>query len=115
MNDFILYVLTYSFKEKPIIVAESICMLPDESPNRTLADYKALEASLHRDLMNVCRRYIHEIGIVSIMGMLDIVKQEAAELERATRKMVEEKSSEEFPSEENEFSSSEQSSNISRF
>ncbi|MBN2066534.1 MAG: hypothetical protein JW771_06985 [Candidatus Thermoplasmatota archaeon] len=85
-------------------------MLPDESPNRTLAEYKALEADLHRDLMNVCRRYIHEIGIVSIMGMLDIVKQEATELERATRKMVEEKLSE-----ENEFSSSDQSSNISRF
>lgn len=89
-------------------------MLPDESPNFTLAEYKALEADLHRDLMNVCRRYIREVGVVSVTGMLDIVKREAAELELANRKMMDEKPSEPV-SDEGTFSPKEEPSTISRF
>lgn len=69
-------------------------MYPDELGSRALEEYKALEVELHRDLMKVCRRYINEIGIVSIMGILDIVKQEAIELERATRKNIKEEAPE---------------------
>ena len=56
--------------------------------NRTLKEYRALETELHRELMKICREYINDLGIVSIMGILDIVKQEAIELERATRKIM---------------------------
>ena len=56
--------------------------------NRTLKEYRALETELHRELMKICREYIHDLGIVSIMGILDIVKQEAIELEKATRKIM---------------------------
>ena len=56
--------------------------------DRTLDEYRALETELHRELMKICREYINDLGIVSIMGILDIVKQEAIELERATRKIM---------------------------
>ena len=54
----------------------------------TLEEYKALEVALHRDLMEICRGYINKIGIVSVLGILDIVKQETIELHRATRKNI---------------------------
>jgi len=54
----------------------------------TLEKYKALELQMHRELMGVCRKYISELGIVSIMGILDIVKQETVELERAANKVI---------------------------
>ncbi len=54
----------------------------------TLEKYRALELQMHRELMGVCRKYITELGIVSIMGILDIVKQETVELERAASKVI---------------------------
>jgi hypothetical protein len=63
-------------------------MCPIGFEDITLKDYRALEIELHRDLMKVCRKYITELGIVSIMGILDIVKQEAMELEKATNKVI---------------------------
>jgi len=54
----------------------------------TLEKYRALELQMHRELMDVCRKYINELGIVSIVGIIDIVKQETVELERATSKVI---------------------------
>jgi hypothetical protein len=56
--------------------------------DRTLEKYRALETELHRELMKICREYINDLGIISITGILDIVKQEAIELEKATRKIM---------------------------
>ena len=53
-----------------------------------IREYRALEARFHAELMDICRRYITNLGIVSIMGIIDIVKQEAIELERATRRNI---------------------------
>jgi hypothetical protein len=63
-------------------------MCPTGLEGITLEEYRALEVDLHRDLMKVCRKYINELGIVSIMGILDIVKQESMELEKATSKIM---------------------------
>ena len=63
-------------------------MCPIGFEGMTLEEYRALEVELHRDLMKVCRKYINELGIVSIMGILDIVKQESMELEKATSKIM---------------------------
>ena len=60
----------------------------EEIDRKTLEEYKALEVELHRDLMRSCRKYINYLDIVSIIGIIDIVKQEAIELERATRKNI---------------------------
>ena len=65
----------------------------------TLEKYRELETRLHHELMNTCRKYIYELGIVSIMGILDIVKQETIELEKATRRNPK---TEEFESEKKE-------------
>ena len=58
----------------------------DDVGGTSLEDYRQLEVQLHLELMNTCRKYISKLGIVSIMGILDIIKQEAIELERATKK-----------------------------
>ena len=63
-------------------------MNPGGFSGRTLEQYAALEVGLHRDLMKICRSYMNELSIVSIMGILDIVKQETVELYRATKKNI---------------------------
>jgi len=60
-----------------------------EEDSNSLQRHRSLESSLHRDLLNCCRRYSNEIGIISVMGILDIVKQEVVELEKATRANIE--------------------------
>ena len=69
-------------------------MYPCDIESRTLDEYKQLEMQLHLELMNTCRKYISQLDMVSIMGILDIVKQEARELEGATRKNIKK---EDFP------------------
>lgn len=64
-------------------------MTSDEMDSRTLEEYKSAEFELHRELMNICRKYIHEIGIASIIGIIDIVKSETIDLENVTKRNVE--------------------------
>jgi len=59
-----------------------------QDDNKSLKEYRALEATLHRDLMSCSRKYLNELGIVSIVGIMDIVKQEIVELEKATKRSV---------------------------
>ena len=49
---------------------------------------RELETNLHRELSTVCRKYVRELGIVSVLGMLEMVKQETLELERVTKKEI---------------------------
>jgi len=65
-------------------------MLTDEDENRTLKEYRSSEVQLHIELMKICRRYMSDLGIISIMGILDLVKQEIVELEKATRHGIKE-------------------------
>ncbi len=51
----------------------------------SVTDKRIFEAELHRELMNSCRKYFSKIGIVSVVGMLEIVKQETLELEHAAK------------------------------
>ena len=64
---------------------EDIRMYPGDVEGMTLDDYRRLEGQLHLELMNACRKYISDLGIISIRGLLDIVKQEVVELEKVTR------------------------------
>ena len=52
---------------------------------KTLEEHRQLEMALHLELMNVCKKYISGLGIVSILGILDIVNQEVVEFEKATK------------------------------
>jgi len=58
------------------------------SEDKTLNEYRNLETMLHRELLNSCRKYMNHLGIVSIVGIIDIVKQEAIELEKATKQDI---------------------------
>ena len=60
-------------------------MLSSDNVPDTLNDYKNYEIQLHRELINSCRKYSNTLSIVSILGILDIVKQETVELEHATK------------------------------
>ena len=60
-------------------------MHPDEDVTSTLEQYRNYELQLHHELMNCCRKYVGRVSIISILGILDIVKEEAFELEQATR------------------------------
>ena len=62
-------------------------MSPVGFSGRTLEEYRASESRFHSDLMKTCRRYINELGIISITGILDLIKQEVVELEMATSKI----------------------------
>ena len=47
-------------------------------------EYKDFEIELHREIMNSCRKYKKKLGIYTILGILDYVKQEIIELEDVT-------------------------------
>jgi len=64
-----------------------------QEETKSLKDYRQLESTLHRDLMNCSRKYLNDLGIVSIVGIMDIVKQEIIELEKATKKSLNESQS----------------------
>ncbi len=49
---------------------------------------RELESNFHRELAGVCRKYQRDIGIVSVLGMLELVKQETIELESATKRNI---------------------------
>ena len=68
-----------------IYILESNIMQEKECESMTLEDYKNFELQLHRELINTCRKYINYVGIISMMGVLDLLKQEITELEQATR------------------------------
>jgi len=58
----------------------------EEDNNNSLDEYRELETRLHMELMSVTRRYLSKLRIVSLIGVLDIVKQEIQDLEKATKK-----------------------------
>lgn len=60
-------------------------MLSRDNVTDTLKNYKDYEIQLHRELTNICRKYSNTLSIVSILGILDIVKQETIEFEQATK------------------------------
>jgi len=53
---------------------------------KSLEEYREAETEFHTGLMNISRRYISKLSIVSMMGVLDVVKQEIREFEKATKK-----------------------------
>ena len=53
-----------------------------ENINCTLEEYKMLKVNLHRDLVNCYKKYQNMIGIVSIIGLFEIVKQELITIQK---------------------------------
>ena len=63
-------------------------MLPNDEAYNTLKEHRDFESKLHGELMDICHKYTNKLGIVSILGILEIVKHEVMELEQATRKDI---------------------------
>ena len=59
-------------------------METEETTQKTSEEYKDFEIELHREIMNSCRKYKNKLGIYTILGILDYVKQETIELENVT-------------------------------
>ena len=51
----------------------------------TLREYRDIKLQFHGELMGICREYLNKLSIVSILGILEIVKQETIELDKATK------------------------------
>jgi len=54
-----------------------------------LEEYKTLETRLYGELMRSCQRYFTKLRVISILGILDFVKQEVWNLERENMKFME--------------------------
>ena len=68
------------------IFLDGIIMFSDDVEIKGLNDYKAVEIAFHRDLMDISRKYMSQLNLVSLIGTLETVKQETIELIKATNK-----------------------------
>jgi hypothetical protein len=55
-----------------------------------IKEYKNLETRLYGEIIKACRRYSHKLSIISITGILDIVKQEMRDLEKTNIRFMKE-------------------------
>lgn len=70
-------------------------MVSNDDEYLTLKDYRVCKVQFHGELLDICREYLNKLSIVSIIGILEIVKQETIELDKATRQEIKEEKSEE--------------------
>ena len=59
-----------------------------------LDEYKSMETKLYGELVKSCQSYSAKLSIISIVGILDIVKQEIKDLEKEKFKFMQETFSE---------------------
>ena len=60
-----------------------------------LDEYKSMETRLYGELVKSCQSYSTKLSIISIVGILDLVKQEIKDLEKEKFKFMKEDFSEE--------------------
>lgn len=60
-----------------------------------LDEYKSMETRLYGELIKSCRRYSNKLSIISIVGILDLVKQELMDLDKENLRFMREDALEE--------------------
>ena len=55
-----------------------------------LDEYKSMETKLYWELVKSCQSYSVELSIISIIGILDLVKQEIKDLDKEKFKFMKE-------------------------
>jgi len=60
-----------------------------------LDEYKSMETKLYGELVKSCQSYSAELSIISIIGILDLVKQEIKDLDKEKFKFMREDYAEE--------------------
>jgi hypothetical protein len=58
------------------------------SVQQDLKEYKTIEARFYGDLMKICRRYGSDLSIISVLGIMEIVKSELKELDKQGRQLM---------------------------
>lgn len=53
--------------------------------NSDLKEYKSIETRLYGELLKTCRRYSNELNLISILGILEIIKQEIKDLDKTDK------------------------------
>ena len=61
-----------------------------------LDEYKSMETRLYGELIKSCRRYSNKLSIISIVGILDLVKQELMDLDKENLRFMREDALEEW-------------------
>ena len=56
--------------------------------NQAMIEYKFHETRLYGELLKACRRYSNKLTIISIVGIIDLVKQEIKDLEKENLKFM---------------------------
>lgn len=51
-------------------------------------EYSILESRLYGELMRSCQKYMSKIRIISILGVLDFVRQDVINLEKKNRELM---------------------------
>ena len=57
-------------------------------------EYKTMETRLYGELMRSCQRYVTKLRIISILGILDFVKQEIMNFEKENMKFMDDENPE---------------------
>lgn len=73
-------------------------MEKEESPvikKLELDEYKSMETKLYGEILKSCRSYSINLSIISVVGILDLVKQEIKDLDKEKFKFLQETQSEE--------------------
>ncbi len=60
-----------------------------------LDEYKSMETKLYGELVKSCQSYSAKLSIISVVGILDLVKQEVKDLDKETFKFMKDDFSEE--------------------
>jgi len=61
-------------------------MFSNNEISDSLKEYREYKIKFHGELMDICRKYLNKLSIVSVLGILEIVKQETMELEQAKKR-----------------------------
>ncbi len=61
---------------------------PNVFDSPKLVEYKALETKLYGELTKTCRFYHNKLSLISIVGILELVKQEIKDLDKIDFKNV---------------------------
>lgn len=59
-------------------------------------EYSVLESRLYGELMRSCQKYMSKIRIISILGVLDFVRQDVINLEKKNRELMSSQLPDEF-------------------
>jgi hypothetical protein len=59
-----------------------------ENIEMNLKEYKTIETRLYGEIMKTCRRYTNDLHLISILGILEIVKEEIRDLDKTSRKLT---------------------------